>query len=238
MQFINSTPEYVASDENFEAMVEKLYFMHSQIALTRLDTQQAVVELHLLGLWTLENLQAAFEQLVQAGALEMPEGYLRELTAQQHHECELLAATNRLDEAIGAYLRFRIGEDICDCMTRNEIKDVLTNPAYRDLRFEAAVWGFTQVQPDAVVDDAFIEFAKPYLKGRYPQASLLKTIYQQYLKQQESQQRSELLEPFNAAPERSLDDLSTEELNNLRTRTLHEMSKRIKNPKRGAIYEQ
>ncbi len=233
-QFINANPSYVPSDGNFDAIVEKLCFDHNQLPLARIDSAQASIELYLLGLWTVENLQAAFNELVEGGALEMPEGYLRNLTAQQLHECELLAATNRLDEAIGAYLRFRIGEDICDCMTRNEIKDVLTNPAYRDLRFEAAVWGFTQIQPDAVVDDAFIEFAKPYLKGRYPQASLLKTIYQQYLRQQESWQRNELLEPFNS-PERSLDDLSTEEINNLRTRTLHEMSKRITNPKRGAI---
>jgi hypothetical protein len=69
MQFINSTPEYVASDENIEAIVDKICFTYNQIALTRVDTKQAVVKLYILGLWTLENLQAAFEQLVQGGAL-------------------------------------------------------------------------------------------------------------------------------------------------------------------------
>ncbi len=235
-QFINANPSYVPSDGNFEAVVEKLCFMHNQLPLARIDPAQASTELYLLGYWTVENLQAAFNELVEGGALEMPEGYLRELTAQQRHECELLAATNRLPDAIAQYIKYRIGEDVCDAMSRSEQEDVLTSPAYRELLLETALWAFRQVEPSAVIDDDLIEFATPYLKGRYPSVPLLKAVYAEYLKEKEDERRYGVLEPLNAAPERSsLDDLSTEEINNLRTRTLHEMSKRIRNPKRGAI---
>ncbi len=61
-----------------------------------------------------------------------------------------------------------------------------------------------------------------------------KAIYEQYLKQQE-QQRNELLEPFNASPERTLDDLTDAEINNLKSRPLREFSRQIKHPKKGAI---
>ncbi len=235
MQFVNSTPEYVASDDNFEAIVDRLCFANNQTVLTRLDTNQAAVELYILGYWTVENLQAAFKELVEAGSMEMPEGYLRNLTPQQLHECEFLAATNRLPDAIALYIKYRIGEDICDCMTPSEQKDVLTSPAYRELLLETAFWAFRQVEPSAVVDDALIEFAKPYLQGRYPRVPLLKAIYEEYLKQQDSRYRDSVLEQVSPVTERNLDDLTDAEIEDLKTRTLRTWTKQIKNPKKGSI---
>jgi hypothetical protein len=165
----------------------------------------------------------------------MPEGYLRELTAQQHHECELLAATNRLPDAIATYIKYRIGEDICDAMSRREQEDVLTNPAYRELLLETAFWAFRQVESNAVVDDELIEFAKPYLKGRYPSVPLLKAVCAEFVKQQDSRYRDSVLEQVSPVTERNLDDLTDDEINDLKTRTLRTWTKQIKNPKKGAI---
>ena len=203
-QFINANPSYVPSDGNFEAVVEKLCFMHNQLPLARIDPAQASTELYLRGLWTVENLQAAFNELVEGGALEMPEGHLYNPTPKQLRRCELLATVpGRLGEAIENYCRFRIGEDIYDSMTVAEKEDVLTDPAYRELFLEAATWAFKQIEPN--VTDEAIEFIIPRLQGRYPTVAVFKAIYEQYLKRQDSQQRNELLEPFNAPPERSLD---------------------------------
>ena len=147
-----------------------------------------------------------------------------------------MAVTNRLPDAIALYIKYRIGEDICDAMSQLEQKDVLVNPAYRELLLETAIWAFTQVEPNAVVDDELIEFATPYLKGRYPNVPLLKAIYAEYLKQKEDERRYGVLNPAPTpvTPE-SLDDLSTEEINDLKSRTLREFTKQIKNPKKGAI---
>jgi hypothetical protein len=235
MQFVNSTPEYVASDENFEAIVKRLCFANNQTVLTRLDTNQAAVELYILGYWTVENLQAAFNELVQDSALEMPEGTLRNLSPQQLNECELLAVTNRLPDAIATYIKYRIGEDICDAMSQQEQKDVLTSPAYRDLLFETAVWAFTQVEPSVVINDEMMEFAKPYLKGRYPSVPLLKAVYAEYLKQVEDERRYGVISPSTPVTQENLDDLSDAQINDLKSRTLREFSRQVKNPKRGAI---
>ncbi len=140
--------------------------------------------------------------------------------------------SRQLGEAIENYCRFELAKTY-DSMTVGRKKDVLTDPAYWELFLEAATWAFKQIEPN--VTDEAIEFIIPRLQGRYPTVLSFKAIYEQYLKQQESQQRNELLEPFNASPERTLDDLTDAEINNLKSRTLREFSRQIKHPKKGAI---
>jgi hypothetical protein len=129
IQFVNQNPDYVATDENYAQIVDKICFNHNQMVLTRLDATQAATELFVLGYWTLENLQTAFEELVKAGSLEMPEGTLRNLTPQQLHECHswlsptgcrmrLRCISNTVSERISVMPCLSLNKRMCSLIQR------------------------------------------------------------------------------------------------------------------------
>src|ERR1039458_9108760 len=104
-QFRRAVPEYFASDDNYEKMVQTMSYNALSHADQQEDIDVQVEKLLDAGYWTLGNLKATYEALRANGLLDVPEGSTRALTSTERLRVTRLGQSGRVDAAIGEYLK-------------------------------------------------------------------------------------------------------------------------------------
>lgn len=234
--FVKRNPKYVRSEENYRQLVETLCFNYALDLESYIDENisDVVHELVRRGIWTVSNLTAAFEGLYDSGGLaEYPEGDLKPITQRQLQQCQILA-THNINSAIQAYIRYRVGADVFDAMTAKERDELVENPEYRPLLVETTFFLFQQVHPDVLLTQDVIDYMSPYLEGKWPSVKLLEIVYEKYLKEK----KEDRLFSVGSHPLQNpidLENLSDDEINNLRKKTLAEYRKQNRHRTGGII---
>src|SRR5579863_8720472 len=103
-EFMRKNPSYHRCPENWEAMVRTVAFNLLGWAEDEGDADEAEEELIRRGLWTLENLNAAFNALSREGALIARPDQPQNLSQQQRRAIALQAGSGDIDGAISRYL--------------------------------------------------------------------------------------------------------------------------------------
>ena len=99
-QFRRAVPEYFASDDNYEKMVQTMSYNALSHADQQEDIDVQVEKLLDAGYWTLGNLKATYEALRANGLLDVPEGSTRALTSTERLRVTRLGQSGRVDAAI------------------------------------------------------------------------------------------------------------------------------------------
>jgi hypothetical protein len=233
--FCKRNPKYVRSEENYRQLVETLCFNFALDLESYIDEDISGVvhELVRRDIFNVQTLTAAFEGLYDSGSLEdYPEGDLKPITQRQLQQCQILA-THNIQEATKAYIRYRVGADVFDAMTAKERDDLVVNPEYRPLLEETAFFLFQQLHPEVILSQELSDYLSHYLEGKWVSAKLIETLYKQYLKEEKEDRLFNIGKQPLQSPD-DLENLSDDEINNLRKKALAEYRKQ--NPhKRGGI---
>jgi hypothetical protein len=234
--FIKRNPKYVRSDENYRQLVETLCFNFALDLESYIDEDISGVvhELVKRQIFTVQNLTDAFQALYDSGGLsEYPEGDLKPITQRQLQQCQILA-THNIQEATKAYIRYRVGADVFDAMTAKERDELVVNPEYRPLLVETAFFLFQQLHPEVLLSQELIDYMSPYLEGKWASAKLIEKLYEQFLREK----KEDRLFNVGSQPLQNpidLENLSDDEINNLRKKTLAEYRKQNRHRTGGII---
>lgn len=231
--FVTQTPQYLQTDENFEAIVSYLLTRRlGQSLRTYDDADSASIALLSAGFWTLSELTAAFKALLRAGQLEVEAGVAKALSESERLHVISLCKSNQLEDAVSQYLSYSYPNAERDWA---DVTSFLSDPNTVDVRNSACRFAWYHSRP--VEDSAeWRAFEQRWFKHRP-----IRTIadydhaYAEFQKQYKTEVRNKLLfgdEQNNvktpAEREQSLDDLSDEQISQLQTATLREMARRIK----------
>lgn len=197
-QFVAANPEYYSHPGNLELIVETLIESAGMQELRDWfghKPDDVILTLYERGVWTLENLQLAFDELYRQGELLVKPGSTKPISAEQLQECQLLAQSD-LNAALARYLQFRLGLTDAEVQdfSRREAMKMMSNPDLRPVFLETALFGFRQMHPLELTQE-LIDYAAPYLSASFPTIKLLEAIYQKYEKERAEQQRSALFQP-------------------------------------------
>ena len=142
-EFKRRCPEYLATEENYNAMLATLSYNALEKHEQDLDPDDQVDVLMSRGHWTVANLEAVYHALDREGLLDTPAGEPRNLSERERLRVARLAQAGRIDEAIGEYLRCALDGD-------EPGMDLINDPKYRGLCSDAVYEVFQNIQLDYV----------------------------------------------------------------------------------------
>jgi len=228
-EFLRRNPEYWQSDANLEAILSQL--AHDAGIRGGEITSD---ELYQRGLWTVDGLTKAYRKLLRAGQLQVRPGSLRELTEEQLQYCQLLCSRGDTPSAIANYVIYRLGKtspsDVNESGGADAAYALLKKPEYRPLFEEACWWAFSQVS-DYIETKERRKFIEQYTRNKFVTVALLLQAWELCKKAEEGQARHDLV--FGHADEAadqtpmSFEDLTDEQISNLKSRTLNQYAKNI-----------
>lgn len=231
--FRQKHPSYFVCDENYQALVQWLAVKH--LAWEDAPPAEAQQELIERGLFTLDNLNAAYKALARSGSLETDPLAPRPLSEHQKRSIALQASGSGFDDAVARYLRLRLPEDVACLLAETfdleEIYDRIADPEYKAVIEEAAWWCWQQARADFAPTKERLSFMRSYLAGRIPTAPLLDAAWAACQRDEQDQIRSavwrQTSEPEQVG-EPDLDRLSDEEIGALYHRTQRHIAQEAK----------
>jgi hypothetical protein len=223
-------PEYVADDDNFEALVDYICEQGLGYVPAHVDVEDKCELLQSKNFWTVDNLMVAFRALWESGDLPVyPDGIWKPLTAQ---ECEALVRIAASGNQLGA-VAFGIKKALqWDDVSAPALEAVINDPNYRPLVNELIMLAFTagEASFDARLQTQFEQFAEQWAGRRPFTLKMLAESYAAFQQERKSVLRDKALgintnpepETFEAA---DFDRLSDAELERLRIDVLREKAR-------------
>lgn len=205
-EFKRRNPSYLASDENFDAMLTTLAY-NALPESERHDTDDELIDkLVARGYWTPQNLEAVFNALEDQGLLQKPLGEPRNLSNSERLRVSRLAQAGKIDEAIGFFLSASLdGEE--------PTMELINDPKYRDV-CDSAVWEvWEDVTHDYTPTPEREAFIRRHCGNRPITVPLLNAAWDALKKREAGRERSALLnqverpQPETVTPSQ-LDELS------------------------------
>jgi len=105
--FRAQNPKYVRSERNQAAVVAHLLKKH--LGIDYLEGHEAITEAFNHGVWTVANLQHAYQELLSAGALDVPAGETRALNEQDMLKVVAALRLHGPDAALTEYIAAALG---------------------------------------------------------------------------------------------------------------------------------
>lgn len=193
--FVEAHPEYLATDKNYNSIVD--YLAEEKLPLT------------------FDNLEAAYAALSAAGELDVPQGQVKPLSDRELLRVARLAQQQRIADAIGEYLHLSVPG-----FNAKQLADVTADPDYRVLCDEAVYFVFVNSTADFQDSDETRDYLSAFANGRPLSYHLLqegwKAMRRDALIRAES---------ANAQTAPDLDALSSEEFDRLYRATMREGAK-------------
>jgi hypothetical protein len=230
--FLRANPRYHRCPENWEKLVQTMALNLLGWAEDEADVDEAQDELIKRGLWTLDNLNAAFKALSRAGLMIVRPDQPRQLTEHQRRAIALQASSGDVEGAISRYLLLRSPEDTADAfLDAATASDALEEIAHPDLAriVKEAVWFcWEQGRPNYSPTSERRHFMQDYIAGRIPTARLLDEAWSACQAAENDAVRSGLLqqvsEPKAPATAQELDTLDDSEIDHLYHSTLRKIA--------------
>lgn len=232
-EFVVKAPQYVQTDANFEAIIDYMLRKHlGQSLRAYSDADEGSLALLAAGAWSVESITAAFRVLLRAGQLEVEAGVAKALSESERLHVISLCKSGQLEDAVSQYLSYSYPNAERDWA---DVTSFLSDPSTVEVRNLACRFAWYHSRP--VEDSAeWRAFESKWFRHRP-----IRTVadydhaYAEFRKQYKNEVRNKLLfgdEQANAntpaTQEQSLDDLSDDQISQLKTATLREMARRIK----------
>jgi len=154
-QWREQTPQYVRTERNYESLISHMLWKH--LRKDYLVGQDASTELYNAGAFTVDNLNAAYRELLTKGALDVPPGTARQLTNQERMQ---VVSTLRIDSpevAIAEYMRLALGNK-----APKHYRSLLTE--HPGLARQATAFAWRHLHPE-VSDSTFRDFLRQKVGG-------------------------------------------------------------------------
>jgi hypothetical protein len=230
-EFLRRNPSYFRCPENWERIAQTLAFNALGWAEDEADAEEAEDELIQRGLWTVENLTAAFKALSRSGSLQVRRDQPRNLSEHERRAIALQAGSGDVDGAISRYLLLRApqetAEAFMDAPTASDALEEIANPALAKIVDEAVWFCFEQGRPGYSPTPARRRFMRTYVAGRIPTARLLDEAWAACQDDERDAMRASVLGPMSnddpsSAPD--LDNLSDDDVDRLYHGTLRKIA--------------
>jgi hypothetical protein len=233
-EFRRRNPGYLKCNANWRSMIETL--AHNYLGEDDLDVEEAQDLLISGGLFTVENLTAAFRALDRVGALEYPSNHARPLKAAQRLRAEQLAANGDVLGGIVEYVKGRISEEAGYevAFTLEDPLEFTTDPAMRPILEEACMFAWETYKKDYSPSPARRRFLREYCAGRFVTVALLDAAWEECKRVERDTTRSALFNQTEKEPAQrtndtsSLDRLDDAGIDDLYHRTLREYAQAVK----------
>jgi hypothetical protein len=225
IEFANSNPNYFKCEENFDTLVSTLAFS------ANLPDDSTENDLLQAGVWTVENLHNAFEQLTIEGKLKTKLFTQRELSNPELSSLQVDVASGNWQSALMGYLSLRLGmyqhwlESIEPWQQTAEI----SKPENRQLLFDATYFIFESLTTDYSPDQSFVDFGVRYIGGRLPTVALWSAAWNKY---QSDNKHSYLFGGNKSVSEQvdtDFEGMSDDQIDNLKRETIKEYYKQKRN---------
>lgn len=235
-EFMRKNPSYHRCLENFDRLVQTVAYNALGWLEDEATAEEAQEELIRQGLFTIENLTAAFHALSRAGVLEVKPGQPRTLTEHQKRMIAMEAAGGNVESAIARYLQFRLPEQVADEVKElfgiDEVLDRLADPELKQIVAEAVFFTWEHSRCDYSPTPERRRALREYVGGRIPTVRLLDAAWARIQKDESDAMRSSLVQQFeqeqpsHAAPD--LEGLSDAEVDRLYHQTLRQFATETK----------
>lgn len=220
LQFMKAHPDYYATNANCQALIRTL----CESASLPLDTE--VPQLVARDIWTLENLESAFETLKVEGQVQAAPGTIRHLSASELQSLAALCAVGNGHQAVEEYVALSLGQPrtYFHSISEHREKKLISDPALRPLFERAVYFVFSNVTLDYGPSREFEEFLGSVVGGRFPTVALYQTAWGQW---KEKQKHSFLFSSDSGNTQRDdgtvdFDNLTDAEIASLHRQTLKE----------------
>lgn len=233
-QFVNRTPQYLQSEQNFEAIVSYMLQKYLQQSLRVYDdADSASIALLNAGAWTVENITSAFKTLLRAGRLEVEAGVAKALSESEKLHVISLCKSGQLEDAVSQYLSYAYPNAESDW---SDVTAFLSDPATLQSRNDACRFVWYHSRPGVQDSAEWRAFEAKWFRHRPLRAvSDYDFAYAEFEKEYKNELRNKLLSPDEpatvGAPARSqqrLDDLDDEAFDRLYHGTLREYARNAK----------
>jgi hypothetical protein len=233
-EFRRRNPGYLKCDANWRSMIETL--AHNYLGEDDLDVEEAQELLISGGLFTVENLTAAFRALDRVGALEYPANHSRPLKEAQRLRAAQLAANGDVLGGIVAYVQGRISEEAAFevAFTLEDPLAFTADPKNQPILEEACLFCWEHYRKDYSPSPARRRFLREYCAGRFVTVSLLDAAFEECKRVEKDATRSALFTPtenvrsLRTNDVSNLDRLDDAGIDDLFHRTLREYAQAVK----------
>lgn len=205
-EFRRRNPGYLKCDANWRAMVQTMAL--NFLGEEDLDADEAQDLLISQGHWTLANLEAVYQAVDRAGALEYPANHARPLKEAQRLRAEQLAANGDVLGGIVEYIKGRISEE-AGYEVAFTLADPLafsTDPAMRPILEEAVWYCWQAYRKDFSPSPERRRFMHDYCAGRFVTVGLLDAAWEECKRVERDATRSALFNPLVSAPSSRTED--------------------------------
>jgi hypothetical protein len=152
--FVKAHPDYEPTDSNYEALTA--YIKDNDLPFTA------------------ENLAKAYDELLAAGELELPEGTAKILTDAELLTIARAAQAGKVADAIGMYLHFALPD-----VPVRKLDEIVGDPAYLDLCNAAVYFVFVHIQTDYADTDENRDWFNQYIGSRPVTVELLQHAWKE-----------------------------------------------------------
>lgn len=232
-EFRRRHPEYIASEFNFDQILRFLLPKIGRDLRSFNDSEEAVMVLMSANLWTLPEIEGAYQQLLRDGELEVPANQPRNLSAAEKIRIEQIVASGDLLGGIIEYVKGRVGQDVADQITFNlaDPEAFASDPANRPIFEEAAWFCWIAARPAFAPTPERIAAMKRHMAGRFVNIPLLDAAWAAVQEAEKASNRSALLHGIQNSAETKqptpadFDEMSDEEIARLKSAALREFAR-------------
>ncbi len=228
-EFRRRCPDYLATDSNYASMVETLSFNALSAVQQNGSIEEQTQALISAGVWTVENLTAAYRALEREGLLEVAAGTARRLTESERLKVMRLAQNGQFDAAIGEYLK-------CSLDGEEPTLDIITDPAYATVCNEAVLYVFEVGETSYTPTPERRNFILRYAAGRPLTLTLIQQAWSACRANEQRHERGELLDQYQRPREtepptpKQLDEMDDDAFDRLYHDSLRAYANSVRHP--------
>lgn len=225
-EFKRRCPDYIPTNRNYEVMVTTLAFNALTTTQQSGTIKEQLDDLMAAGVWTVENLTAAYRALDQEGLLDVAAGSARNLSERERLHVMRLAQTGNTQQAIDQFLRYSLDDD-------SPSIDLLSDPDYRGALDTAVMFVFETATTDYVPNEERRNFLLHFAAGRPLTFPLLNQAWSTLKAREASYARTEILESaqrreFAPPSLKQMDDMDDAALDDLYHRSLRHYANSVR----------
>jgi hypothetical protein len=224
--FKRKCPGYIPTQKNYETMVTTLAFNALSASQQNGTIAEMTDDLISAGIWSVNNLEAAYLALDREGLLDVPAGTARNLNERERLHVIRLSQSGQTQEAIDQFLRYSLDDD-------SPSIDILSDPDYRGALDTAVMFVFETATVDYVPNEERRSFLLHFAAGRPLTFNLLNQAWQTLKTREASYARTEMLDTFQrreatAPTVKEIDALDDDAVDDLYHRSLRHYANSVR----------